>query len=139
MSQQRKFTHDGVYLHRFMWWYPWGVTKWWCPRAFLSGDEWCNIPVCINAPPLGCFIFFRPFGRLRRLPCMSEWNVMTQEEQADYAPCGWLRGGRIDESAHHHSTMESLCPEAWQWLLGGESDREHSLERRCTSACCRSG
>jgi hypothetical protein len=119
-----KITRSELITHRFMWWAPWGVTRWWLPRVFMGGDEWCNVPICVNAPPLGCLIFFRPFGRLRELPCDECWWALDQAEQADYAPCGWLRGGRIRQNAHHHTVMKTICPEAWEWLLGGEADRE---------------
>jgi hypothetical protein len=95
---------------------------------FLGGDEWCNVPWCVNVPPLGCFIFFKPLGQLRKFPCATHWWEMYQEEQADYAPCGWLRGGQINKSNHIHAELDALCPEAWSWLLGGEAERERSLE-----------
>lgn len=45
-------------MKRFMYWWPWGVTRPWLPRVFRGSDEWHNKSVAIVLPLLGCIIFF---------------------------------------------------------------------------------
>jgi hypothetical protein len=45
------FRRDGVYLRRLWWWYPWHLTRWWLPKTWKGGDEWCNVPLCFTVPP----------------------------------------------------------------------------------------
>lgn len=119
----KTFRRNGVYRRRFMWWYPWGVTGWWQPRVFRGGDEWCNDSAALVAPPLGAFILFWRPGRLRTMPCAEEWAWLNDDERADYAPCGYLYGGRVRYDAHHHFET-GVCETARKWLdLGRFSSR----------------
>jgi hypothetical protein len=90
---KRVFRRDGVYLRRFWWWYPWGLTRWWLPRVFLGGDEWCNVPLCIVVPPLGCFLFFQFWRPMRTTPCPECWGQLNEASRADYQPGGMYEGG----------------------------------------------
>lgn len=96
------FRRDGVYFQRFWWWYPWHLTRPWLPRVFLGGDEWCNVPLCVVIPPFGCFLFFQFWKPMRTKPCPEEWEILPDCQRADYAPCGYLYGGKIRDNAHHH-------------------------------------
>lgn len=82
-------------LHQRLWWWPpWGVTDWWLPRMWRGNDEWCNIPLCINIPPLGAFITF--WGPLRNFPCRECWDLKDDTDRAGYLPGGELyKGGPI--------------------------------------------
>jgi hypothetical protein len=106
---------NGVYRRRWQWWFPWGVTDWWRPRAFRGGDEWCNDSACLILPPLGCFVVFWRPGRLRVIPCPADWADLTETERADYAPCGRYYDGRIHASGHMHREA-GACDEARAWL-----------------------
>lgn len=117
-----------VVRRRFMWWAPWGTTRWWLPRWFMGGDEWCNVPLCVNVPPLGCFIFFKPWGVLRTLPCAVDWQAMSSDQQADYAPCGWLHDERIRPAAHHHMIMRDTCSAAQRWLESKTESEDDARE-----------
>lgn len=110
----RTFRRDGIYCRRFQWWFPWGVTDWWKPCPFRGGDEWGNPSVCLVLPPFGCLVLFWRPGRLRTVPCLEERALMDDWQLADYAPCGYLYGGRLREGAHHH--INGLCDEARAWL-----------------------
>jgi hypothetical protein len=110
----RVIRKSGLYFRRFQWWFPWDVTRWWLPRWFEGGDEWCNVPVCAVIPPFGCFLVFcRP---MRSMPCREDWMIMDDFTHADYSPCGFLYDGRLDHSRHHHSYLGRLCPAAREWL-----------------------
>jgi hypothetical protein len=110
----RTLQKNGVYRPRWQWWFPWSVTRWWLPRWFTGGDEWCNEPACLVIPPLGCFIVnLRP---LRKMPCAEDWARMSDFERADYSPCGFLYDGRLDHSRHHHSFAGRLCQASQEWL-----------------------
>jgi hypothetical protein len=108
------FRRDGVYRHRFMWWFPWGVTRPWLPRVFKGGDEWCNDSVGFVVPPLGALIVFCRPGPLRTMPCSEDWEAMDNWQRADYAPCGVYWDGRNRKGAHMH--FGGPCTEAWVWL-----------------------
>jgi hypothetical protein len=89
-----------VILHERLWWYPpWDVTDWWLPRVFLGGDEYCNIPLCVNIPPLGTFIIYGQPRPLRNFPCRECWHEFYDrdpQQAAFYLPGGELyRGGPI--------------------------------------------
>jgi hypothetical protein len=112
----RTFRKDGIYRRRWHWWYPWGITRWWQPRMFSGGDEWCNDSRCFVVPPLGCLVVFWRPGRLRELPCTEEWQHMDDLQRADYAPCGYLHGGRLNRRGHHHSLSGILCFKSITWL-----------------------
>src|ERR1700728_2588281 len=88
----KTFRHDGVYLRRFWWWFPWHLTRWWVPQIWKGGDEWCNIPLCFTIPPFGCFLVF--WRRMRTMPCDECWAEYNDETRADYLPGGRLEGGR---------------------------------------------
>lgn len=103
------FRLNGVCRRRFQWWFPWGVTDWRLPRVFRGSDEWCNDSACVVVPPLGCFVLFWRPGRLHTMPCIADWAVLSDEEKADYAPCGWLYGGRLRSPAHHHTVTHQNC------------------------------
>ena len=108
------FRRGGIYCRRWQWWYPWGVTRPWLPRAFRGGDEWCNDSVALVLPPLGGIcVFWRP-GPLRAMPCPAEWESMDDAQQAGYAPCGTYHGGRLNPGAHDH--LDGPCEEARKWL-----------------------
>lgn len=109
------FRRGGIYRPRWQWWYPWSVTDWWKPRAFKGGDEWCNIPVCFVVPPFGGVALFWKPGRRRTMPCPEEWDLMGDEQRADYAPCGYLHGGRIRRGGHSHWET-GVCDGAAEWL-----------------------
>lgn len=109
-------SHTGIYRPRWQWWAPWGVTDWWLPRAFPGGDEWCNVPLCLVIPPLGCLAVFPP-GRRRTMPCAEEWGHMDDSQRADYAPCGRYHGGRVNWDAHDH--LDGPCEDAARWLETG--------------------
>lgn len=80
------FRRDGIYLRRFWWWYPWHLTRWWLPGIWRGSTEWCDRPVCLTLPPLGCFlVFVRP---LRATPCDECWGEMDEEQRAGYLPGG---------------------------------------------------
>lgn len=106
-------TRSGIYRPRWQWWAPWGVTDPWKPRVFEGGDEWCNVPLCLVAPPLGCLVAYPP-GPLRAMPCAECWAEMPEWQRADYAPCGRNYGGRINWDAHSH--LGGPCGEAAEWL-----------------------
>jgi hypothetical protein len=112
----RTFRRDGIYRRRWQWWYPWGVTSWQLPRVFRGGDEWCNDSACFVVPPFGCLVVFWRRGPLRTMPCQADWKLMNDSERADYAPCGYLYGGRINHQAHHHNMSGVLCADATLWL-----------------------
>lgn len=78
---------------RLVWWFPWSHTRWWLPRIWFGGDEWCNIPICFTVPPLGCLLVY--WRRLNTEPCGSELALMSDEDRRDYAPGGRLHGGWI--------------------------------------------
>ena len=109
------FRRNGIYRHRFMWWYPWSVTDWWKPRAFRGGDEWCNDSIGLIIPPFGAAVLFWRPGKLRAMPCSEEWGAMDGEQRADYAPCGYYHGGRIRKGGHLHWET-GICEEARTWL-----------------------
>lgn len=109
------FRRDGVYRPRLQWWFPWAVTDWWQPRFFRGGDEWCNDSAAVVIPPFGCLVLFWRPGRLRTLPCAEEWGSMDEESRADYAPCGYLYGGRIRRGGHTHWET-GMCALARNWL-----------------------
>lgn len=106
----RTFRRSGIYRRRFMWRYPWSVTDWWKPRVFQGSDEWCDPSVALVLPPLGCLIVFWRPGRMRTMPCPDDWAAMDDWQRADYAPCGYLHGGRLREAGHHH--VDGVCGEA---------------------------
>lgn len=106
-------SRSGIYRRRWQWWPPWGVTRWWLPRTWLGGDEFCNVPLCVNLPPLGVLILFKP-GPMRTMPCAEDWAEMNDAERADYAPCGLNHGGRTNWTAHNH--WDGACDEAKSWL-----------------------
>ncbi len=117
----RTFRRDGIYRRRWQWWYPWGVTRWWLPRWFSGGDEWCNDSFSLVIPPFGCFTVFWRKGRLRTLPYDEEWRHMSDFQRADYAPCGYLHGGRLSHHCrHHHNLSGTLCPSSITWLAAME-------------------
>lgn len=110
------FRRSGIYGRRLQWWYPWAYAHWWRPRVFWGGDEWCNDSVAALVPlPGGLVVFWRP-GPLRALPCLRCWAELDEATRADYAPCGWLHGGRLRARAHHH-VDNWPCDAARQWLL----------------------
>lgn len=111
----KTFRRGGIYRPRFMWWYPWTVTRPWLPKIWRGGDEWCNDSACVKVPFLGAFILFWRPGKLRTMPCPEEWDAMCADQQADYAPCGWLHGGRVRDGGHEH-VMTGACDEARVWL-----------------------
>jgi len=86
---------------RFWWWAPWGTTRWWRFWIWQGGDEWGNVPVCIDIPLLGTFIYYWR-RKWRTMPGAEEWAYMSADERADYAPCGYLYGGEIRPDGHHH-------------------------------------
>lgn len=102
------FRQDGIYLPRVWYWYPWRLTRWWLPKIWLGGDEHCNVPLCFTVPPFGCVLFFQFWRPMRTAPCEECWRHLDAEARADYAPCGWLYGGRVREGAHHH-VVDGLC------------------------------
>lgn len=110
------FRKSGIYRRRWQWWFPWSVTDWWKPRTFRGGDEWSNDSACLVLPPFGCLVVFWRSGPLRAMPCPAEWAEMTEDERADYAPCGYLHGGRIRQDAHHHAMTDGVCEWARAWL-----------------------
>lgn len=89
----RTFRRNGIYLRRVWWWAPWGVTKWWVPKVWKGGDEWCNVPLCFTVPPFGCLLVF--WRRMRTMPCDECWGVMKGLTKIDYLPGGYLEGGEI--------------------------------------------
>lgn len=97
-------------LHQRLWWWPpWGVTDWWLPRMWRGNDEWCNLPLCINIPPLGAFITF--WGPLRNFPCRECWDTYDDDTRAEYLPGGELyRGGTIPyiEQWHINNALAKL-------------------------------
>lgn len=105
-------SRSGIYRPRWQWWFPWGVTRWWLPRAFKGGDEWCQVPACFVIPPLGGVALY--LGPRRTMPCAEEWDGMDEAQRADYAPCGRYHGGRLNWAAHHH--YDGACGEAKAWL-----------------------
>ena len=109
LREAMTFRSNGVYRRRFQWRFPWGVTDWWLPRTFRGGDEWCNDSACAVIPPLGCFVLFWHPGRLRTMPCMADWSIMSDEDKADYAPCGRSYGGKSRRGGHSHFEHPS-CP-----------------------------
>jgi hypothetical protein len=109
---------DGMYFRR-LWWCWSGTTRPWLPRWFHGGDEWCNVPFCVVIPPFGCFLFF--WRQMRTMPCEEEWAHMGDFERADYSPCGFLYGGRINHDKHHHSYLGRLCPSSRKWLRSQDS------------------
>ena len=122
----RTFRKDGIYRRRLQWWYPWGITEWWRPQIFKGGDEWCNDSVCVVLPPLGCLVVFWRSGSLRTLPCVKEWEHMTDMQRADYAPCAYLHSGRLNNKAHHHNLSGVICPQAIEWLGSQERENENA-------------
>jgi hypothetical protein len=91
-----RFRRGGIYFRRFWWWYPTELTQWWIPRIWHGGDEWCNVPLCLTVPPLGCFlIFWQP---MRTHPCDECWGWMDEWQRACYRPGGHLEGGRSHEA-----------------------------------------
>jgi hypothetical protein len=112
------FRKSGIYRHRWQWWFPWSVTDWPDRRTFPGADEYCNESIGVVLPPFGCLVVFYQPGRLRRVPCEECWEQLQDWQQADYAPCGWLHGGRLREHAHHH-VIVGPCAEAQEWLCGG--------------------
>ena len=115
LREAMTFRSDGVYRRRFQWWFPWGVTDWWLPRVWRGADEWCNDSACVNIPPLGAFVLLWHPGRLRTMPCMADWSILSDEEKADYQICGRLYGGKIRPGSHSHSEHPD-CP-----AIGGTS------------------
>lgn len=111
----KTFRRDGIYRHRFMWWFPWGVTNWWLPRVSRGGDEWCNDSLVFTTPPLGAFVIFWRLGRRRTMPCPADWAGLPGYERADYAPCGQYWNGRISGTGHAHWET-GVCDEARRWL-----------------------
>lgn len=109
------FSRKGITRPRFMWWFPWSVTRPWLPRVFRGGDEWCNDSLGFVLPPAGALIVFWRPGRLRTMPCPDEWEVMDNEQRADYAPCGYLWAGRIRKHGHQHWDT-GTCAEGLAWL-----------------------
>lgn len=93
----RVFRNDGIYLPRFWWWYPRHLSRPWLPAAWRGGDEWCNTPLCITIPPLGAFLFFQFWRPMRTMPCAECWDLMDEEQRADYLPGGYLEGGRVHQ------------------------------------------
>ena len=131
MSQT--FRRDGIYRHRFFWWYPWGLTRWWLPGISRGGDEWCNDSLVFVVPPLGALVLFWRPGRLRTMPCDEEWAAMDEQLRADYAYCGHLHGGRIREDAFHHNHLDVWpCDRARRWLRHPPARRS-----RCRTWCPR--
>lgn len=108
-------TRSGIYRYRWQWWAPWGVTDWWRPRAFKGGNEWCEVPLCLVVPPLGCLVVYPPRPR-RAVPCAECWENLPDWQRADYAPCGRNHGGRVNWAAHDH--LDGACEEARAWLAG---------------------
>jgi hypothetical protein len=80
---------------RIMWWAPWGLTRWWLPKIWQGGNEWCVPSICFTVPPLGCLIVF--YGPWRTVPCDECWDGMGSGQQADYLPGGWLEGGQVHQ------------------------------------------
>lgn len=111
------FCKSGIYCRRWQWWFPWSVTDWRKRRTFKGADEYCNESACLVLPPFGCLVVFWRPGPMRTMPCPDEWNLMQDWRRADYAPCGWLHGGRLRQSAHHH-VMTGACDQAREWLGG---------------------
>lgn len=89
------FRRDGIYLPRFWWWYPWGITRWWLPKIWRGGDEWCNTPLCFTVPPFGTFLFFQLWRPMRTEPCGKCWAEMPHEQRAEYLPGGIYHGGKV--------------------------------------------
>lgn len=108
------FHSDGIYARRWQWWYPWGITRWWRPRCFKGGDEWCNDSAAVIIPALGGLVVFWR-RHLRELPCPQCWASMDDALRADYAPCGQLHAGRYRKDAHHHGNA-GTCAQARAWL-----------------------
>lgn len=107
-DDRRLVKSDFYITERFWWWAPWGTTQCWMPKIYRGGDEWCNVPICYKIPFLGTFVvYWKP--RDRKFPCPVEWEHLSLEERADYAPCGWLYDGRVRDEAHHH--FEGICEE----------------------------
>jgi hypothetical protein len=52
---------------------------------------------------------------------------MTEDERADYAPCGYLHDGRIRQDAHHHAMADGACEWARAWLEEAPEARAASL------------
>ena len=88
------FRRDGIYLPRIWWWYPSHLTRWWLPKIWRGGDEWCNTPLCFTIPPFGAFLFFQFWRPMRTEPCAKCWAEMGTTQQADYLPGGVYHGGR---------------------------------------------
>lgn len=86
---------DGVYFRRVWWWSPYRLTRWWVPRVWTGGDEWCNVPLCFTMPPFGCLLVF--WRKLRTAPCDGCWAAMSDEQRGWYLPGGRLEGGRIHD------------------------------------------
>lgn len=109
------FTRSGIYRRRWQYWYPWGVTRPWKPRAFRGGNEWCDDSLALILPFLGGLcVFWRP-GPMRTLPCPEDWAFMSDDDHADYAPCGYYWNGRINEDGHKHWDT-GMCEQAREWL-----------------------
>lgn len=108
------FRRNGIYRHRWFYYYPWGLTRWWLPGISRGADEWCNVSVILKVPFIGALVIFWRPGRLRAMPCPIEWAEMDEWQRANYAPCGVNHGGRIREGAHEH--WEGACDEARAWL-----------------------
>lgn len=88
---------DGIYFRRLWWWYPWHLSRWWLPRVWLGGDEWCNVPLCLTVPPFGCFLVFQFWRPMRTMPDAACWALLGDAGRADYLPGGCLEGGVFHE------------------------------------------
>lgn len=84
---------DGIYFRRVWWWFPWRITRWWLPKIWRGGDEWCNVPLCFTVPPLGVLLIFHQ--PMRMVPCGECWAEMPTEQRAAYEPGGYLENGRV--------------------------------------------
>jgi hypothetical protein len=125
-------------LHERLWWWPpWGVTDWWRPRMWLGGDEWCNIPLCINIPPFGAFIIYGQLRPLRNFPCRECWYYISKhpEDVAAYLPGGYLyRGGPIPyiEQWHIDNALAKI-DDSLRRLAGYENDPDMLNREKCKS------
>lgn len=109
------FTRNGIYRPRWQVWYPWSCTRWWAPRLpSRGGDEWCNDSVILPFWFLGSLVVFWRLKR-RSMPCPEDWALMSDDDRADYAPCGYYWDGRISEDGHEHRDT-GMCDVARQWL-----------------------
>jgi hypothetical protein len=113
----KTFRRDGIYRRRFQIHYPWGLTRWGCfwPLIGRGGDEWCNDSLTLTMPLLGMLVIFWRPGRLRTVPCPDEWDLLGDDERADFAPCGRLYNGLWHENGHVHWEI-GICLGAQQWL-----------------------